>query len=107
MRLTFKMEGGLAAFPGLSQPVTIDTESLPPEERASVERLVESCHFFDQPTSPSQSAGADRRRYTLAIEEDGRSHAVSVLDPVPDEVRPLFERAQSLARAARRGSKQP
>ena len=32
MRLQFKTEGGFAYLPGLNQPVTIDTDGLPPEE---------------------------------------------------------------------------
>src|SRR5690349_10435528 len=101
MRLTFKMEGGLAAFPGLSGPVTVDTDSLPPDEARSLEQLVEACRFFEQPSAPPVAGGPDARTYTLAIEQGGRSHSLSVGDPVPEPVRPLFERSQALARGRR------
>ena len=38
MRIQFKMEGGIASFPGLSKPITIDSDQLPQQESDELKR---------------------------------------------------------------------
>jgi hypothetical protein len=105
MRVQLKIEGGLAHFPGLSQPTLIDGAALPAEEADELRRLVEAARFFDRPSTvgaPSPGA-ADYRRYTISIEEGGRQHTVTLVDPVADpDLQKLLRFLQAKARALRR-----
>ncbi len=82
MRIQFKMEGGIASFPGLSKPITIDSDHLPKQESDELKRLVNATHFFDLPTamgSPATGA-ADYRQYTITVQDEGKQHTVHVTD---------------------------
>jgi hypothetical protein len=86
MRIQFKMEGGIAYFPGLSKPITIDSAELPKQEADELKRLVNATHFFALPTvmgSPPRGA-ADYRQYTITIEDEGKQHTVRLTDPIGD-----------------------
>ncbi len=86
MRIQFKMEGGIAYFPGLSKPITIDTNELPEQEADELKRLVNATRFFDLPAvigSPAPGA-ADYRQYTITIEDNGKQHTVRLTDPIVD-----------------------
>jgi hypothetical protein len=103
MRVHFDSEGGFAHFPGLSQPVSVDTDELPPEQAARVEQLVRAANFFSQPdelAAPAPGA-ADYRTYTITVEDGGRSHTVRAAEPVEDQgVRALIEHLQAVQRGA-------
>ena len=49
MRIDFTQGGGLAYFPGLNKPVTIEVDRLDASEAEELKRLVEAAHFFDLP----------------------------------------------------------
>ncbi len=86
MRVQFKMEGGIAYFPGLSKPITIDSDELPRQESDELKRLVNATHFFDLPAtigSPPRGA-ADYRQYTITLEDNGKQHTVRLTDPIED-----------------------
>ena len=86
MRVIFQSEGGIAHFPGLSRPVTIDGDQLPEPAAAELRQLIETARLFDQPAqvgSPARGA-ADYRQYTITVEADGRRHTVRLTDPVDD-----------------------
>jgi len=86
VRLQFKMDGRTAYFPGLSKPITIDSDELPKQESDELKRLVNATRFFDLPTvtgSPSPGA-ADYRQYTITIQDDGKQHTVRLTDPIED-----------------------
>lgn len=105
MQVLFKAEGGIAHFPGLSQPIVIDSATLPDEEAQELQRLVEACRFFQQPLSsnvPPRGA-ADYRRYTITIDDGQRQHTVHLTDPITEQalselVRVLEAKARSLRR---------
>ena len=110
MRGTFKTEGGIAHFPGLSKPLTIDSDQLSQEEASELDRLVVAARLFDLPAvvgAPPRGA-ADYHQYTITVEASGRRHTVRLIDPVenPDLQRLLdYLRTQAKAlRAAARAS---
>lgn len=80
------MEGGLAHFPGLSKPVSIEGEQLSPEESAELEGILEKARFFELPTGPRPvpKGAADYYQYTVTIEVGGRRHTIKLADPVED-----------------------
>ena len=104
MRIDFVEEGGLAYFPGLRKPVTIDVEQLEPGERAGLEQLVADAGFFELPPNVGRAApgAADHQHYRLTIEDKGRHHSVRMLVPVDDPaLRALVTAVEGLVRAQR------
>jgi hypothetical protein len=86
MRIQFKMEGGIASFPGLSKPITIDSDQLPQQESDELKRLVNATHFFNLPAvigSPAPGS-ADYFLYTITMQDDGKQHTVRLTDPIED-----------------------
>ncbi len=88
MKIRFRMEGGIAFFPGLARPVTVDSDSLPPGEAAQLRALVDAAGLFELPAAVPPAAGAppargaDRREYSIEVEDGDRRHAVRISDPV-------------------------
>ena len=83
MRIQFQVEGGIAYFPGLSQPVTIDTAKLSETEAAELQQLVDAAQFFDLSATAGRRRGAaDYRQYTITVEQDGRRHTARLSDPI-------------------------
>jgi hypothetical protein len=84
VRIEFKMEGGIAHFPGLTRPVSINTDRLPEDARVELENLVKETRFFELPSSPGPrlKKGADYYRYRITIEAGGQSHTLNLADPV-------------------------
>ena len=86
MRVQLKMEGGLAYFPGLSQPITIDSETLPAQAADKLKQLLDAVHFFDLPSviNKPPSGAADYYQYTITVDDDGKHHTVRLTDPIAD-----------------------
>jgi hypothetical protein len=87
MRMSVEIEGGLAYFPGLAQPIVLDTDNLPSEDAEELKRLVQATHFFELPRGGEQKSaplGADYRRYTITIDDGLTHHSVQRIDPVTD-----------------------
>lgn len=84
MRIEFKMEGGIAYFPGLSKPVSFDADQLPENARAELENLVKETNFFELPDSPvpPRKKGADYYQYRITIEAAGQRNTLHLADPV-------------------------
>jgi len=104
LRIRFQSDGGVGYFPGLDGPVIVDTAHLPPEEGARLERLVGAADFFSRPGAADVPApgAADLRRYTIAIEDGGRSRTVEATDPVEDAaLRALIDALREAGKAAR------
>ena len=84
MRIQLKIEGGLAYFPGLSKPITIDGNALPPQEADKLKQLLDAAHFFDLPpvlNAPAPGA-ADYHQYTITVDDDSKHHTVQMTDPI-------------------------
>ncbi len=106
MRIRFQSDGGLGYFPGLNEPVVIDTADLPTEEAARVEDLVGVADFFRRPETigpPSPPGSADLRHYTISIDdENGRSHTVAATEPVADAaLQALIDALRGAGKSAR------
>ncbi len=107
MRIQFTVDGGFAAFPGLSQPVTIDTTTLPSGEAATLEGLVTKARFFEQPehASVAPPGAADYRQYTITVEDGSRRHTVQLDEPISDpDLAELVAQLQARARRRSGGS---
>lgn len=104
MRIIFTREGGLAYFPGLNKPVTIEVDQLDSREGEELKRLVQAARFFDLPATigaPARGA-ADHQYYRLTVEADGRRHTVRMLVPVEDQALQCFVHAvQTRVKAVR------
>jgi hypothetical protein len=104
MRMQFQSEGGLAFFPGLHQPISIDVDALPASDANRLRQLVRAARFFDLPAhmgTPSRGA-ADMRAYTITIEDGGRRHTVRVAEPITDApLQELVDAIQAQARTLR------
>jgi hypothetical protein len=98
MRIQFSRSGG---FAGMTESASVDTDTLPPDERERVCSMVEGAAFFDLPAQISGATpGADRFNYEITVDSDGRSHTVVTDDAsAPDSLIPLLD---WLRRAARR-----
>ena len=104
MRVIFQTEGGIAHFPGLSRPVTIETEELPEEEAAELNRLLEAARLLDRPAQAGKPArgAADHRQYAITIEAANRTYTVRLSDPVEDpDLQRLLRFLQDKAKALR------
>jgi hypothetical protein len=107
MRIQFKTEGGIAHLPGLSKPVTIDTDELPVEEAKELERLIEAARFFELPaTSAPPRGAADYQLYTITVTTPDRSHTVRLAEPIEDpRVRELVNHLRAKALKAHLASR--
>ncbi len=108
MRVRFKTEGGVAFFPGLSRPVTIDSGELPENEAVELRRRVEEARFFDLPPTVGEPppGAADYLRHTITVEDEDRSHTARVTDPVEDPaLRALVGYLDAKRKAMRRASR--
>jgi hypothetical protein len=105
MRVQFQSEGGLAFFPGLQRPISIDVDALPASDADRLRQLVRAANFFALPAhigTPPPGA-ADMRTYTLTIEDGGQHHTVRIAEPITDAtLQELVEALQAQARALRR-----
>lgn len=105
MRIDFERSGG---FAGMRLMLTLDTESLSPDEARELADMVDVASFFDLPTViAAPTPGADRFHYTLTVVDAGRHHRVEMGETaVPDALWPLLRRLTALARSSR-GSQAP
>src|SRR6266508_692847 len=84
MRVEFKIEGGLAYFPGLSKPRVIDSADLPAAEADRLHRLVDAAGIFEQPAGGRAlpKGAADYRQYTITVEDGRRRRTIRLADPI-------------------------
>jgi hypothetical protein len=106
MKIEFSVDGGLAGFPGLRKPVTIDAGTLSAAGGAHLRQLVERAAFFTTPMNPAAAAN-DGRCYTIAIDDGGECRTLTVAEPIANPamqalVAELSARAREV-RARQRG----
>jgi len=84
MRVRFRTTGGVAFFPGLAAPRTIDVDTLDDKTRAKLTSLIRDVDFFNLRPQPSTRPGAaDHCTYQITVKDGSRHHTVSVCDPLP------------------------
>jgi emfourin len=104
MRVQFTVEGGIAAFPGLSKPVTIDSDAMPEADASRLRQLVDAARFFDLPaaSAAARRGAADYRQYTITVQDGRQRHTLRLADPVESpDLQALVDFLQSQARAQR------
>ena len=107
MRITFRSQGGIAFFPGLNEPVVIDTEKLSGEQRSKLEGLVQAARFFALPPTvgTNRRGAADLREYALTVDDGVRNYTVRVTEPFENfDLAELIMALQSHARAQLRSA---
>jgi len=78
MRIRIVLSGG---FAGTRRARVVETTALPVAERATIERLVRVCGFFDRPAAAGATTHRDARQIDLEIKDDaGRRHTVRLSD---------------------------
>jgi hypothetical protein len=104
MQVIFQAEGGIAHFPGLSRPVTIETDQMPEQEAAELRELMGAARLLDRPAHIGKTArgAADHRQYTITVEDDNRRYTVRLTEPVEDpDLQRLLRFLQDQAKAQR------
>ncbi len=102
MHIRLEMEGGIAHFPGLARPFTVDTATLPAEEAAQAVKMVTALGGGEKGKPPAPGA-ADMRAYTLTIEDGSRRWTLRFSDPLGESERALvsFLRGKQRAEGAK------
>ena len=104
MRVIFQTEGGIAHFPGLSRPVTIETNQMPEQEAAKLRELMGAARLLDRPGHMGRAApgAADQRQYTITVDSQDRRYTVRLTEPVEDpDLQRLLRFLQDQAKALR------
>ena len=110
MRVIFQTEGGIAHFPGLSRPVTIETEQMPEPAAAELRELMGAARLLDRPAHIGKPAAgaADYRQYTITVEAQHRRYTIRLSDPVEDpDLQRLLRFLQDQAKALRAKARDP
>jgi len=97
MKIELQRSGGFAGI--RVPPVVVDTDSLSPQQRESIERAIQESNFFALPARPADPpGGADRFQYQLKIANEGREHVVSVSEGSEGALKPLLEQVRSVSK---------
>jgi emfourin len=83
LRIALQVDGGLASFPGLRRPVTVDSGSLSPGQAAQLCELIDRSDFFGV-SPPHRSDAPDARTYTVEIEDGPRRRTLRLTEPIAD-----------------------
>jgi emfourin len=101
VRIHFRMDGGLAAFPGLARPVTIDCDALPPSGTAHWRALLHRADFFALPERADSARLPDARSYTIGVDDGAQCRTVTVSEPIANPaLRDLVDALRTHARTA-------
>jgi hypothetical protein len=99
MRVRLQTSGGIAFFPGLATPRTVDVDTLDGKTRETLAQLIRDADFFNlAPQPPARPGAADHYTYRITIEDGSRRHTVTVSEPVTDPgLHHLIELLRSLS----------
>jgi hypothetical protein len=89
MYIDFRIDGGLAAFPGLAQPVRIDCAALPERDATRLQDLVRQADFFGAPAPAGAAQIPDARAYTITVDDGLQCRTLTLAEPIAD--RPMRE----------------
>ena len=84
MRVTLRIDGGLAYLPGLAKARTLDLDTLPVSERERICGLIDAArgHAGTRTSSPQ---APDARTYTIHVDDAGRCTTLTLAEPFADE----------------------
>jgi hypothetical protein len=100
VRISIRIQGGIAAFPGLSAPRVLDTDAAPAAVADELAQLIEAADFFNLPARVSSlpPGAADYRICAITVDDEGRSHTVEAVEPIADAaLRRLVDRVRDAA----------
>ena len=104
MRIDFRIDGGLAAFPGLAKPVSIDCAALPANDAARLGELRPQGGFLRGAAVARRAPMPDARAYTIAIDDGLQCRTLTFAEPIADaSMRELVAELRLRAGAIRRG----
>ena len=105
MKIRLEMEGGIAHFPGLARPFTVDTTTLSADEGAHAVAMVTALgERSEKGASRAPAPGAaDLRQYTVTIDDGSRTRTLRLSDPLTESEQALV----SFLRAKQRGQPSP
>ncbi len=104
MHIDFRIDGGLAVFPGLAKPVSIDCAALPAKDAARLGELVRKADFFGVPQPPAAAPMPDARAYTIAIDDGLQCRTLTFAEPIAEaSMRELVAELRLRAGTIRRG----
>ncbi len=102
MKIHFSVDGGMASFPGLRKPVTIDAAALAPADAMRLRALMADADRV-APLPPGPAPVPDTRCYTLAIDDGGACRTLKLSEPIADPaLRDLVAALSAHAGAIRR-----
>lgn len=107
MHIDFRIDGGIAAFPGLAQPVRIDCAELPERDAARLRDLVRKADFFGVAAPAAAAPVNDARAYTIVVDDGVQCRTLTLAEPIADApMRELVAELRLRANAvrARRGA---
>jgi hypothetical protein len=91
MKIYFEESGG---FAGIDRNISINSDSLHPEEASELQRIVDNANFFDLPSEPAAAPlrGADYLEYKITIEtNDNKKYSIKTTDlTMPHNIGPLI-----------------
>jgi hypothetical protein len=92
MKINFERSGG---FAGMLTTLSVDTSSLPSEQAAQIQNIVEDANFFNLYSTPPPPKGgpADYFKYKITVEAEGeRKHTVECTDvTMQPSIKPLID----------------
>jgi hypothetical protein len=84
MHIDFRIDGGIAAFPGLAKPVHIDCAALPDRDAAQLRDLVNKADFFGVAEPATTAPMPDARAYTIMIDDGLQCRTLTLAEPIAD-----------------------
>ncbi len=98
--VTVAVDGGIAAFPGLARPYTVDAADLTPEEAEELASLAADFFALPEPAVEPRFSAPDARTYTITVSSGGQERTLTLTDPLPDD--PAVRRLVDLVEERRR-----
>ncbi|HSQ81435.1 MAG TPA: protealysin inhibitor emfourin [Casimicrobiaceae bacterium] len=84
MHIDFRIDGGIAAFPGLAQPVRIDCAALPERDAMRLQDLVRRADFFGAREPVAAAPVPDARAYTIVVDDGLQCRTLTLAEPIAD-----------------------
>jgi hypothetical protein len=99
MRIQFERTGG---FTGMRLAIDVTESDLPEDEWQMLQAALQQAEFFQLPPKVTGSGQPDRFTYQVTVETATRSHTVELGEgEIPDNVQPLIQQLNLLARTRR------